>query len=160
MAQAVLSCSLASGKPSVDSEFPPAAGRDGSTSRRPYQQQREHSPAPTPPSQVSVPHAAAPAAGRDGMTLSACRGPRESCRYRDTSMAPRLRRSAAVGRSRAPVTHTTWLWWNIYPSGGTGQHVTALMAAARSRRRSPPPAPPPPFTATGYHRSRTRNQKL
>ena len=44
--------------------------------------------------------AAAPAAGRDGMTPSACRGPGESCRYRD--MLPRSRRSAAVGRSRVP----------------------------------------------------------
>ena len=115
----------------------PAAGRHGSTTRRPYLQRllRVHSPLPTPPSRlsrVSLPHAAAPAAGRDGMTPSACRGQGESCRYRD--MAPRRRPSAAVGRSRLagasppaaghgtigqcrpvagkpssqPVTHTTW----------------------------------------------------
>ena len=88
------------------------------------------------------------------MTPSACRGPGESCRYRD--MAPRRRRSAAVGHYVVMVDSS----WNMYPAGGTGQHVTAAMAAARRRRRRPPSAPPPPFTATGYHRRRTRNRKL
>ena len=48
------------------------------TNRRPYQ--RVHSPIPTPSSRVSLPHADALVAGRDGMTPSACRGPGERCR--------------------------------------------------------------------------------
>ena len=34
-----------------------------------------------------------------------------------------------VTASSQPVTHTTWSWRNIYPAGGTCQHVTAAMAA-------------------------------
>jgi len=94
--------------------LPHAAGTRG-RSRRPYNhapalsavapaEHRVHSPLPTPLSRVSsLPHAAAPAAGRDGMTPSARRVPTsrpgsrpgESCRYRD--MDPRRRRLAARG---------------------------------------------------------------
>ena len=94
----------------------------------------------TPPSLVSLPPSAAPASCRDRMTPGACRCQGESCSYCD--MAPRHRRSAAVCLSLLPDTHTTWSWWNIYPVGGTGQHVTAAMAAARRRCRRPPPLTP------------------
>ena len=76
--------------------------KNRSAGRLPYQQRllRVHSPVPTPPSRVSLPHAAAPAAGRDEMTPSVCRGQGESCCYRD--MASRSRPSAAVCRSLVP----------------------------------------------------------
>ena len=76
--------------------------KNRSAGRLPHQQRLllVHSPVPTPPSRVSLPHAAAPAAGHDGMTPSACRGQGESCCYRD--MASRRRPSAAVGRSLVP----------------------------------------------------------